>query len=155
MFPPTCARVRMLGADGLLKSETPPHWELLNFGSEKVDDFLQSIDFFVYFTHSCWQESFGRVIAEAIAAGKLVITSRAIASTFSDSIVAAEPDQIDEIVQGFVANPENYGAQVRRSQRALAEFGAPAFIRRFEELVQQTRGKPRSLQTRETLYDFL
>ena len=35
-----------------------------------VDAFLASIDFFVYFTHPFLQESFGRVIGEAIAAGK-------------------------------------------------------------------------------------
>ena len=155
MFPPSCERVRMLGADGLLDTETPPHWELLNFGTEQVDDFLQSIDFFIYFTHPFLQESFGRVIAEAIAAGKLVITSPAIAATFSDALVTAAPDDVDTIVQHFIADPKQYAAQVRRSQAALSEFGVPAFLRRFEKLITSTQSKPHPAQTMETLYDFL
>ena len=40
------------------------------------------IDFFVYFTAPTWQESFGRVVAEAIAAGKVVLTNPDIGATF-------------------------------------------------------------------------
>lgn len=155
MFPPSSECVRMLGADGFLADHVPAHWELLDFGSEGIDEFLQSIDFFVYFTHPLWQESFGRVIAEAIAAGKLVITSQAVAATFSDALVTAAPDEIDAIIQHFVSNPREYAAQVRRSQAALTEFGADAFLRRFEAQMQSTQAIARDTQTMETLYDFL
>ena len=75
-FPPHAERCVILGADGLMiaSDAIPTHWDLRRFGSCPVERFLAEIDFFVYFTNPNWRESFGRVIAEAIAAGKLVIT---------------------------------------------------------------------------------
>ena len=61
-------------------------------------DFLSGIDFFVYFTNPNWRESFGRVIAEAIAAGKLVITDPGTAATFGDAVVASDGADVDGII---------------------------------------------------------
>ena len=47
----------------------PANWVVYPFGSLDVVDFLRSIDVFVYFHHPNWVESFGRVIAEAMASG--------------------------------------------------------------------------------------
>ena len=78
---------------------------MLRFGEANVADFLAGIDFFVYFTHPNWRESFGRAIAEAISAGKLVITDPGTAAMFGDAVVASDGGDVDEIVQGFVAEP--------------------------------------------------
>ena len=66
----------------------------------KVPDFLASIDFFVYFTHPLLRESFGRAIAEAIAAGKLVITDPETAGPFGPGVVTdtGTGDGIDRII---------------------------------------------------------
>ena len=75
-FPARAERCVLLGADGFLDDPewVPRHWTALRFGEMDVASFLGEIDFFVYFTNPMWRESFGRVIVEAIAAGKLVIT---------------------------------------------------------------------------------
>ncbi len=75
-FPPHAERCVILGADAFLSEAgpIPRHWSLHRFGDLDVGAFLREIDVFVYFTHPLWRESFGRVIAEATAAGKLVIT---------------------------------------------------------------------------------
>ena len=59
----------------------------MRFGAMPVPDFLASIDFFVYFTHPLLREGFGRAIAEAIAAGKLVITDEETAEPFGPGVV--------------------------------------------------------------------
>lgn len=155
MFPPTSQSVRMLGADNLIEDAVPTHWDLLPFGAEDVDVFLETIDFFIYFTHPRWQESFGRVIAEALAAGKVVIAAEATAATFGDGVIAATPEEVDVIVAELIADPEKYRAQVARGQAALADFGVTAFQHRFAQLTTLTQQPLATEKRMETLYDLL
>jgi hypothetical protein len=122
-FPPHAERCAILGADTLLRDPTSvaPHWELHPFGAIAVADFLAEIDFFVYFTHPRWRESFGRAIAEAVAAGKLVITDQATAEAFGPGVLAGDATEVDAVVAGHVRDPGRYAATVRRAQADLAE----------------------------------
>jgi glycosyltransferase involved in cell wall biosynthesis len=99
----------------------------LPFGSTDVDAFLAGIDFFVYFTHPALRESFGRVLAEAIAAGKLVITDPGTAETFGPAVVASDGQDVDRLIRGFVADPARYQAFVQDAQARLAAFSAESF----------------------------
>lgn len=128
-FPPHAERCAILGADSfLLPDATPPaHWELLPFGGAEVGAFLASIDFFIYFTHPNLRESFGRVLAEAIAAGKVVITDPGTAETFGGSVIASDGSDVDAIVAGFIAEPDRYRMFVIAAQSRLASFSANRF----------------------------
>jgi hypothetical protein len=132
-FPPHAERCAILGADSFLLpgSEPPPHWLLLPFGGADVADFLQSIDFFVYFTHPNLRESFGRVLAEAIAAGKVVITDPGTAQNFGDAVVSSDGSDVDATVASFVADPDRYVRFVTAAQRRLAAFSAETFRNRI------------------------
>lgn len=130
-FPAHAERCSILGGDSLLLDPQPPpkHWTVRRFGEIDVPGFLAEIDFFVYFTHPQWRESFGRVIAEAIAAGKLVITDPGTAESFGDAVVASRGDDVDAIIAAFVAAPRRYEAFVRAAQASLARFRPEAFAR--------------------------
>jgi hypothetical protein len=130
-FPPHAERSAILGADTLLldPESVPSHWQLLRFGAVPVADFLAGIDFFVYFTHPLWRESYGRAIAEAIAAGKLVITDEATAEPFGPGVVAATSKEVDGIVAAHVAEPARYKAAVRQAQADLAPHRPDAVLR--------------------------
>lgn len=130
-FPAQAERCSILGADSLmLDSEgCPDHWQLFAFGARAVADFLAEIDFFVYFTSPQWRESFGRAIAEAIAAGKLVITDPATAQSFGPAVIASDGSDIDAIIAAHVADPARYGAFVHAAQASLARFSPAAFTR--------------------------
>lgn len=123
-FSARAERCAILGADTLLldPAGVPPYWQLLRFGAMKVPDFLATIDFFVYFTHPLLREGYGRAIAEAIAAGKLVITDPATAGPFGPGVVTdkGDGDGIDRTVAAHVADPGRYAAAVRRAQADLA-----------------------------------
>jgi len=155
MFPTTCEAVRMLGADSLLNTACPPNWDLIPFGHEDVGQFLQSIDFLIYFTHPLWQESFGRAIAETMAAGKVVITNAATGSTFGNGVITATPAEVDNIVANLIADPARYAAQVRQGQAVLAQFSHAAFEERFAELVQKTSPKAKEKPMKDAVYDLL
>lgn len=117
----------ILGADHLLNDGPEDHWTLYPFGALQVPTFLNMIDFFVYFTNPFWRESFGRVIAEAIAAGKLVITDKDTARTFGPGVIGAMPDDVDAIVARHIADPGAYRAEVAKAQAGLSAFSPDGF----------------------------
>ena len=154
VFPDHCEAVRILGADSLLLDKNlSDHWECLPFMSERVDRFLESIDFFVYFTNPCWRESFGRVLAEAIAAGKVVLSDPYTAQTFKGGVIGCAPDEVDAIISGFVQKPKTYAKQVKKAQAALAQFGTPSFLD-AHDLRMKSLAKT-AVSHREAIYDLL
>lgn len=119
----------ILGADlldGLARDR--PHWQTHAFGALDMADYFARIDFMVYFTAPTFRESFGRVLAEAIAAGKVVISDADTASVFGDAVLAARPAEVDALVAALVADPARYAAQVHRAQARLAAFSAESFL---------------------------
>lgn len=118
----------ILGADALLDAGVHRvHWTLLPFDAISVDEFFGMIDFFVYFTAPTWQESFGRVIAEALAAGKVVLANADTGATFGDAVLSCRPADVDGIISDLIAHPHRYHEQVSRSQSALERFSAQNF----------------------------
>lgn len=139
LFPSHAEHCAILGADTLMldPEAVPAHWTLLRFGAMPVADFLATIDFFVYFTHPLWRESFGRAIAEAIAAGKLVITDAATAAPFGPGVVAARsPAEVDRIIAAHVADPQAYAARVRLAQQTLSAHSPQAVLERILPLLE-------------------
>lgn len=137
-FPEHAAHCAILGGDSFLldPEKIPEHWHVHPFGALPVTDFLTEIDFFIYFTHPQWRESFGRVIAEAIAAGKVVITDAGTAEIFGDAVIAVDPaavdpetgeTEVDTAIASLIAEPSLYADFVSRAQSRLARFGTEAF----------------------------
>ncbi len=127
-FPPYATANVILGADTLMTEAAPrPHWQLFPFQGIEIDRYFSMIDFMIYFTAPTLRESFGRVLAESIAAGKVVISDPETASTFGDGVIGARPDEVDGIIARFVADPALYARQVERAQAELARFSAEAF----------------------------
>ena len=119
----------ILGADllGDLAGQRP-HWQAIPFQGIDLADYFARIDFMVYFTAPTFRESFGRVLAEAIAAGKVVITDAGTGAIFGDAVIAARPEEVDGIIARLVAAPGLYAAHVRKAQARLADFSAEAFL---------------------------
>lgn len=130
-FPARAEANVILGADMLADLSRPrPHWQLFPFKGLDLASYFAKIDFMVYFTARTFRESFGRVLAEGIAAGKVVISDADTASVFGDAVVAARPEDVDGIIGAFIASPERYVAHVLKAQERLAEFSAESFLRR-------------------------
>jgi len=146
-FPPHAEACIILGGDGLrLEPEAiPAHWDLRPFGATAVDAFLREIDVFVYFTNPLWRESFGRAVAEAIAAGKVVITDPATATSFPEMVIASDGSDVDRIVAELVRAPERYVEVVRRAQSGLARFAPEAFLARVLPELVRGGAAPRAL----------
>jgi len=131
-FPKSAQSNLLLGADGLMDvAAEHPHWKLVPFNGMQVDDFFDAIDFMVFHTSPAWQESFGRVFAEAIAAGKVAITDEGTASNFGEAVVVAKPGDVNAVISKFIDNPMTYVKQVSKAQKSLQKFSTLAFGRFF------------------------
>lgn len=138
-FPKAAQRNVILGADHMMQfSDTPPHWTLLPFGAVTVEQFFKEIDFFVYYTAPTWRESFGRVIAEAVSAGKIAITDQETARGLNGAAIGAPADQVTDIIAGYLADPGRYCADVERFQSCLDQFSPSRFASMFRSAVMQT-----------------
>jgi hypothetical protein len=128
-FPKHAELNLILGADALMAEADPPsHWTLVPFRGLKVEDYLNRIDFLVYYTAPTFRESFGRVLAEGIAAGKIVITDPETAANFGSAAIGADPEEVDGIIEGYVAAPKRYASDVRLAQDALKGYSAASFL---------------------------
>ena len=141
-FPRHAAANVILGAEPVLREAAErPHWAVYPFGAMPVEAFFGMIDFHVYFTAPTWRESFGRVLAEAIAAGKVAISDPETASTFGGGVIGAAPGEVDALIAAMIADPRRYRDHVRAAQAALAAFSAASFGRRLAGLAASVSGK--------------
>ena len=137
-FPSHAESNVILGADTLmLAANRPAHWTLFPFRGLDVKSFFDMIDFMVYFTAPTLRESFGRVLAEGIAAGKIVISDPETAKTFGGGVVAASPDTVDQVVKGYIDNPKKYAADVAAAQDGLLRFYGEEFLRQHRPLLTE------------------
>lgn len=139
LFPDHADYCGILGGDSFMNDlDRPAHWQLYGFREIPVAQFLDQIDFFVYFTNERWRESFGRVIAEAIAAGKLVLTDPQTASTFGPGVIGTTPKDVDMHIAKFVGDPSAYQAQVLRAQKDLSAFSRDAFAQNVRQFIENS-----------------
>ncbi|PPB82282.1 hypothetical protein LV82_00209 [Albidovulum inexpectatum] len=134
-FPAHAESNVILGADLLMRlPELPTHWRLYPFGGLDLSRYFEMIDFLPYFTSPMWRESYGRVLAEGVAAGKVVLSDPQTAMTFQGAVVATTPAGVDGIIARMIADPGLYRAQVAEGQEIIARHGAGQFRALLERL---------------------
>lgn len=141
--------VRMMGATvtvpALLKqagAPIPANWTLLEHKEKDVREFLSGVDFVVYMDNPNAHEAFGRALLESATCGALVIAAPKHADTFGEACVYAEPAQVRDLLDAFVADPQAYAAQVARSQAWVREhFGTERFAQRMQEVLAELRAE--------------
>ncbi|SDD03829.1 glycosyltransferase [Auraticoccus monumenti] len=125
--------VRMLGATrsvrSLLGEAVPDHWSLVETGSIEVEDFLAGLDVFVYLDDDDATEAFARPVAEAMAAGLLVVTAPRFRELYGPGAVYADSTDVVATVQRMHDDPAAWAAQRDASRRVVEErFGAAAVV---------------------------
>lgn len=125
----------MGGADSLgaaAKKEIADHADLLEFNAEPIAQFLDSLDFWVYYHSDSLTESFGMAAVEAMSRGLVVVLPKYMRSNFGEGAVYAEPSEVRGIVKEFWNDPTAY---VEQSKKAIAlvkeKFSEEAFLERL------------------------
>ena len=141
-FPAHAVANTILGADSLVaEGILRPHWRLHPFLGLDLGRYFEMVDFMVYFTAPTWRESFGRVLAEGLAAGKVVISDRDTASTFGRGVIGATPAEADSIIARHLDRPDLYRRQVAAGQEVLARFSETRFAAMFGAFAARAQAK--------------
>ncbi len=129
--------VRMLGAartvPTLLGVDLPDSWTTLEAGSVDVEEFLAGLDVFVYLDDRTTTEAFARSVAEAMAAGCLVVVGEKLREIYGPGAVyVASGGDVVPAVRRLHADPSAWWAQVAESQRLVgAELDPTSLVDRL------------------------
>jgi hypothetical protein len=105
-----------------------------------VREFLGSIDFFVYYHHRDWIETFGRAPAEAISAGCVAILPPYFEATFGPAAVYCEASDAIDTVQRIAASRERFAELSHRGREEIDRHYGPAqHLRRVERVLAAAR----------------
>lgn len=77
----------------------PNNWQVMDFNSVSVQDFLEDLDFYIHYPHEDYIEEFGRAIMEAMAVGIPVILAPQFRETFGDAALYSEPARVNDTIQ--------------------------------------------------------
>ncbi|WP_334065350.1 glycosyltransferase [Alteromonas genovensis] len=128
-------KVSILGGVNSAQSvigKIPSNWETFEFGELHPAEFLSKLDVFVYFTHSDWVESFGRVVLEAMAVGVPVILPHIYKPLFGDAAIYVKESEVVDMVKNIVADQALYDEYVRRGLELVRnKFSYKAHIDRL------------------------
>ena len=136
-------RVRLLGVDDSLLRRlpaVPSSWTTLPFGSMPVAEFLETIDFLVYFHHHLLRESFGRCVAEAVSAGVVCIVPEYLRETFGPAALYSTPQESTALARRLFEHPAEYGAQSRSAREHLeATYGPARHVKLVTDTIEAAR----------------
>jgi len=128
-------RVRVLGGGDIAVrriGHRPENWDVVPFGAESPEEFLRTIDFFVYFHDPDLVEAFGRTILEAMASGVPVIIGEHFRPTFADAALYGAPAGVAGIVRDLYADPARYRAVASRAREfAERRYGHQSHLTRL------------------------
>jgi hypothetical protein len=125
------------GADSAIRTlgYQPRNWTVYPFGSMRPARFLDEIDFFVYYHHSAWVESFGRNVIEAMASGCPAILPPHFEKLFAEHCLYAEPRDVRGLVGRLYGDADEYRAWSGRAEALVeSDFSAGTHARRIREL---------------------
>ena len=134
--------VRFLGAESYLRrlvGLVPENWQLFAYNEIPPKEFLQTIDFFVYFHHPMTLEAFGRAPAEAAAAGCVLILPEYLRRTFRDGAIYCQPQDVAEIVRTIRSDSSAYGDQSLTGYEIIRKHYGPESLL---QLARMTMDKP-------------
>lgn len=141
-------RVSILGGAGVpqdlgfLPEELPEGWTVHGFNALATADFLDSLDFFVYYHSDGLVEAFGMSILEALNRGLVCVLPPHFEPVFKEGAVYATPENTQRVIAELWDDPISYAAQSRRALEFVQRECTPdAYIARLRDLGVNVSGR--------------
>lgn len=120
------AEVRILGdARSYLRkygeARFPINWIVFRDKEIKPEAFMGAIDFFVYFPDEGLSQSYSREALEAVASGAIAILPPQFRDMHGDLAIYASPQEVQDIIRGFITNKDEYFESVKTDVDVIAE----------------------------------
>ncbi len=134
--------VRLLGTGDYLKrvmGTFPANWTAYRFGQMEPQDFLKTIDFFLYYHHPDLIEAFGRTVLEACASGAVAVLPPHFEATFGEAALYRRAGDAIDTVRSLHRDWPRYQKQSKRALALIKEHHGP---RRHVEFIGRQIGGP-------------
>lgn len=143
---------RILGGIGSLPAASQESLrmgaDVLEFNEVPVPDFLDTLDFWVYFHSSSLTESFGMSTVEAMLSGAVVILPKYMEKNFGDGALYCDGAEVQDLIKRLWADPEAYRAQSEAGIRKATElYSDRAFDMRLARQIQLSQEGPKEPST--------
>lgn len=120
----------------------PSNWDVIPFGQVAPQDYLKTIDFFVYFPHADLNEAFGRTIIEAVFVGVPCILPFKFKGLFGSLAFYCEPENVRSLVMRLAASPKHRLLFVTAARDiAVTNYETSVISRRIEGGGQDSNNK--------------
>ena len=111
--------------------------QIVNQDEKSTEDFLNSIDFWIYFPHNALVDCVWEPVLAALNAGKVVILPKRLKPLYGDSSVyATKSEDVEAIVLRMSRDHAEYRRQSRRALGFIrAHYSEDAFVHRLRGLI--------------------
>lgn len=103
------------------RESVPAAWTSFAYGSMTPQQFLSTIDFFVFFQNTKATEAFGRSILEALAFGLVVILPKQFEATFGDAAIYCSASSVLNVVRELHQDRDRYATQSLLARKIVRE----------------------------------
>lgn len=103
---------------------------LVDMSERSEDEFLASIDFWVYYPHKRLLETIWEPVLAAFQAGKVVILSPHLEPVYGEAAVYAEPERVAETILELALDREQYTAHAAQGQRFFQRAYTAAHLKK-------------------------
>lgn len=111
--------------------------ELVEEGAQTEQEFLRSIDFWVYWPHSRLRDQVWEPVLAAFRAGKVVILPKSLEALYGDAAVYAAEDEVKPLIDSYSHDPDSYIEQARRAQAHVERnYTKESFLRRVAAVMK-------------------
>ena len=139
LFPKHADYCGLICHPSMLAGEPADHWELVS-RSVTLSRFLRDADFVLCYSNPYWQGALDQDIANAVAAGKFVLTDPVRAKGFGPGVIGVAPDGVDDVINRLINEPGAYRAAVEGSQATMTDWASSGFAEAISTIVQATIG---------------
>ena len=150
--------VALLGVDEELRKlagRYPRNWRTYEFNEIPPREFLQGIDFFVYYHHPRWVEAFGIATAEAMASGAVALLPEYMRVNFGGGALYTAPEKALAMVRALHKDKAAFRRQSERGAAYIRKHYSPtAYLTAIAPYLETRR--PRRPSRRKTVeYDVV
>lgn len=109
---------------------------ILDFRKHQLIDFLNSIDFWVYFPNERLEERLWQPVLSAMQAGKVVILPPHLKGIYGSAALYANAEEVASVVAAYSQDENMYISQAQRGQEFIANgFDRDSYVARVKELI--------------------
>jgi len=118
----------------------PRNWHVYPFGSVSPQQFLDSIDIFLYFDNSIIVEAFGRSILEAMASGCVLILPKKFEEVFGPGPIYCDSHQVKNELEKLQQDREYFRSRQELTRQTLTQsFTYQSFLTWVYSLLDSSR----------------